>query len=172
LELAGSMSALATASSRVAILNNSTASGLVVAGTDQRVGGIDGAGDVHIAAGADLTVDHLIQNALVIGGDESTPALVTISASDTSGSPLAANDSNLLGTSPSRPAFAGDGLVGGPTLSSSSELFSTAGFTAFGSAKSLSVPEPSSLALVVVILATALVGFGFARPRAAPAQAG
>ena len=65
LELAGSVSALGTAGgNRVHIVNNSTASGLVVSGTNQVVGAIDGSGNTQVNAGSDLTANHIIQNAL------------------------------------------------------------------------------------------------------------
>jgi hypothetical protein len=40
------------------------------------------------SAGSDLTANHIIQTALVIGGTRSSPGLVTIDASDANGNPL------------------------------------------------------------------------------------
>ena len=75
LELAGSVSALSSGASRVNIVNNSSAAaGLLVSGTHQRVGNIDGSGTTQVNAGSDLTANHIIQNALVIGGAAGSPA--------------------------------------------------------------------------------------------------
>ena len=89
LELAGSVSALANGANRVNITNNSTAPGILVSGTHQQVGNIDGSGTTQVNAGSDLTANHIIQSALVIGGTSKNPGLVTIDASDASGNPLA-----------------------------------------------------------------------------------
>jgi hypothetical protein len=43
-------------------------SGLVVSGTQQQVGNIDGSGTTQVNAGSDLTANHIVQSALVIGG--------------------------------------------------------------------------------------------------------
>ena len=89
LELAGSVSALGAAGgNRVNVTNGSTAPGLLVSGTGQIVGGIDGTGDTQVNDGSDLTADHIIQNALIIGGSAGVLASVTIAASDFSGNPL------------------------------------------------------------------------------------
>ena len=83
LELAGSISALGDASgNRAQIINDSTGSGLVVSGANQVVGAIDGGGSTTISAGGDLTADHIIQSALVIGGTAAEPAKLTIVPSD------------------------------------------------------------------------------------------
>src|SRR5205807_8665063 len=69
LELAGSASALSSGANRANILNNSTAAaGLLITGTNQIVGAIDGSGTTQVNAGSDLTANHIIQGALVIGG--------------------------------------------------------------------------------------------------------
>src|SRR5207248_2683392 len=84
LELAGAISALSdgTAAHSANITNNSTAiAGLHVIGTNQKVGGIDGSGTTQVDSGSDLTANHIIQGALVIGGAANSPALVTIAAS-------------------------------------------------------------------------------------------
>jgi autotransporter-associated beta strand protein len=97
LELAGAISALSSNVSplnRAAIVNNSSAAnGLLVSGTNQQVGDIDGVGNVVVVAGSDLTANHIIQDALIIGGSANNPATVTIAASDSNGSPLVAADS-------------------------------------------------------------------------------
>jgi hypothetical protein len=167
LELAGTISALANGSSRVDIVNNSTAAGVVVTGTGQSVGGIDGAGDVHVTAGADLTANHIIQNALIIGGTDSSPAVVTIAASDGSGSPLVARDSLISASAiPHSTSFA-VGALGGDTFLSADKSISAAtlagsapvGVPSFSSESGASVPEPSSLAMVIglVVSLAALV---------------
>jgi autotransporter-associated beta strand protein len=89
LELAGIVSALSSASNRVNVSNSSSAPGLLVSGTNQQVGNIDGTGTTQVNAGSDLTANHIIQGALVIGGMAKNPGLVTIDASDASGNPLA-----------------------------------------------------------------------------------
>ncbi|HEV3417120.1 MAG TPA: PEP-CTERM sorting domain-containing protein, partial [Pirellulales bacterium] len=90
LELAGSVSALSAGANRVSIINNSQVAGggLLVSGTNQQVGNIDGSGNVTVNAGANLTANHIVQNALLIGGAAGNPANVTIDASDASGNPL------------------------------------------------------------------------------------
>ena len=70
------------------VVNDSTAAGIVVSGTNQVVGNIDGSGTTQVNAGSDLTANHIIQTALVIGGTAGNPALVTIAASDAGGAPL------------------------------------------------------------------------------------
>ncbi len=94
LELAGSVSALASGggapapAGRVGITNDSSAAGIVVSGTNQQVGNIDGSGVTRINAGSDLTADHIVQNGLVIGGSAAAPGKVTIAASDPEGQPI------------------------------------------------------------------------------------
>ncbi len=132
LELAGSVSNLSSAvgpANRVAIVNNSTsASGLLVTGTNQQAGGIDGLGNVVLTDGASLTADHIVQTSLVIGGTLTSPARVTIDASDDAGHPLDEPTGPMSG---SPPTFALAGLawrdgVFGASGSSSSALFATA----------------------------------------------
>ena len=89
LELAGSVSSLSAGANRVNIVSNSTAAaGILVSGTHQQVGNIDGSGTTQINAGSDLTADHIIQSALVIGGTTTSQGLLTIDASDALGNPL------------------------------------------------------------------------------------
>ena len=68
LELAGTVAALASGggapapAGRVHVVNNGSApAGLLVSGTSQQVGGIDGSGTTQVNAGSDLTADHIIQ---------------------------------------------------------------------------------------------------------------
>lgn len=84
LELSGSVSALGSATGhRVDITNDSqaTGGGLVVSGTNQQVGKIDGEGDVVVAAGADITADRVRQNSLTIHGTSESLGLVRIRGS-------------------------------------------------------------------------------------------
>jgi autotransporter-associated beta strand protein len=104
LELAGTVSALSTGggvpapAGRVHVINNcSTPAGLLISGTNQQVGGIDGTGTTQVNAGSDLTADHIVQSALVIGGTASSHGVVTIAASDQTGKPLGLSQSSGLG---------------------------------------------------------------------------
>jgi autotransporter-associated beta strand protein len=109
LELAGSVSNLSSAMGppiRAAVVNNSaSAAGLLVSGSNQHVGGIDGSGIVVVTDGGDLTADHIIQTSLVIGGTLTNPAKVTIDASDASGRPL--DEPSVLSSGAPTFAFAG-----------------------------------------------------------------
>ena len=65
LELAGSVSALSSGSGGVDITNDSSAAaGILVSGTNQAVGDIDGTGNLVLDAGSDLTADSIVQNSL------------------------------------------------------------------------------------------------------------
>ena len=90
LELAGSISALSTATGRVNIVNDSPApgGGVVISGTNQQVGNLDGAGDTTIDAGASLIANRIQQTSLILGGTASQPASLTIAAADAAGNPL------------------------------------------------------------------------------------
>ncbi len=97
LELAGSISALASSSGRAAVMNNgSSPAGILVSGTHQQVGPIDGLGATQVNSGSDLTADHVIQSALVIGGAPGHQAVVTIAPSNSASSPALAADALLL----------------------------------------------------------------------------
>jgi hypothetical protein len=142
LELAGSVSALSSGNRGVDLLNESTAAaGILVSGTNQRVGGIDGSGATHVNPGSDLTANHVIQSALIIGGTMDSPARVTIAASGSGGNPMV-----------------GDSLLADWT---------SAGFDASASLSHgpFSVPEPSSVALLG-IGAAVLAGLVMVRLRA------
>jgi autotransporter-associated beta strand protein len=155
LELAGSVSALSSGSSHVNITNNSSAAaGIVVSGTHQQVGNIDGSGATQVNAGSDLTANHIIQGALTIGGTASSPALVTIDASDASGNPL--DQSSGLG-------FAGslvpncpidDGVISSANLTSGAgggtDLAALSLGDSSGGSNPSSVPEPSTLLLALL----------------------
>jgi T5SS/PEP-CTERM-associated repeat protein len=90
LELAGSVSALSSGDSRASMVNNSTAGGILVSGTNQVLGPIDGSGTTIVNSGSNLTANHIVQGALIIGGASGSPAVVTIAASDSLGNSLAA----------------------------------------------------------------------------------
>ncbi|HEV2968641.1 MAG TPA: Ig-like domain-containing protein [Pirellulales bacterium] len=97
LELAGNISDLTGGSNSVNISNNSTAAaGILVSGTDQLVGIIDGTGNLVVNSGSDLTANSIRQSALIIGGSASAFGMVTIAPSDLDGNALApaALDSN------------------------------------------------------------------------------
>lgn len=148
LELAGSVAALAAGANRVNITNGSTTpAGILVSGTNQVVGNIGGAGNTQVNAGSSLQANHIIQNALIIGGTSTSHATVTIGASDASGNPLAGVA--LSGTPvASAPIAAGTDLgnssIGDLVAGSQSPLHSGA------ISDSAAVPEPSSLLLLVV----------------------
>ena len=169
LELAGSVSALSNGSNRVNITNNSTAAaGILVSGTHQQVGNIDGSGTTQVNAGSDLTANHIIQNALVIGGTAGGHGLVTIDASDASGNPLATSRGFALASSlePSEP-FASGSLSSSNWLASSGSSTSalTLGVDTVGGSNlggsAAAVPEPTTLMLALVGLAA----FGCLRRR-------
>ena len=126
LELAGTISNLSdpSAANRVHIVNNSTQAyggSLWVGGSNQQVGAIDGIGTTMVSAGSDLTANHIVQNALVIGGNASSN-LVTIDASDSSGLPLT---STLTLGQPLKASGSGPPLSGtGTTHSTTHVVFS------------------------------------------------
>jgi autotransporter-associated beta strand protein len=144
LELAGSVAALAAGANRVAITNNSTTpAGLLVSGTGQVVGNIGGTGNTQVNAGSSVTANHIIQNALVIGGTSTSHGTVTIDASDSSGNPLIGSTSAALAELiSSAPSF---GAVGNPApVFDSSGLSNSEAELALGS----TVPEPSTVLLL------------------------
>jgi hypothetical protein len=147
LELAGSVSALAAGANRANITNNGNAPGILVSGANQQVGNIDGSGTTQVSTGSDLTANHIIQGALVIGGTSKNPGLVTIDASDASGNPLA---SVALSRTP---------VIEGPIPGGTDLGNSSIGDPVAGSPTSLrlpaisapvTVPEPSSLFLLAI----------------------
>jgi autotransporter-associated beta strand protein len=88
LELAGTVSTLLSPNvDRVHIVNLSSQLSTIANG---EAGWLhDTGGSTVVNLGADLTANHIVQNALVIGNAPSTVGLITISASDASGYPLA-----------------------------------------------------------------------------------
>jgi autotransporter-associated beta strand protein len=180
LELAGSISALGMAvGHRAHIVNNSVSAagqpaGLVISGTNQIVGGIDGTGSMQVNAGSDLTADHIVQTALEIGGAAVNPALVTIAASDADGNPLDAARGGPLGltSAQSKGGVLADligsdrqYLVGIDPVHFHDDLVSSEmGLIAPSLSKSnlagagAAVPEPSTI--VLLISAIAIFGLG------------
>jgi autotransporter-associated beta strand protein len=162
LELAGSVSALSFGSNRVNIRNNSSAAaGILVSGTHQQVGNIDGSGKTQVNAGSDLTANHIIQSALVIGGTAGSSGGMTIAPSDAAGNPL--------GQMSSEPSTA----AGGAAASFSDSPSSAEGFDGdpipagsgpapLSTGSGQAVPEPSTLLLAFLAL-LGLVCTSFAR---------
>jgi T5SS/PEP-CTERM-associated repeat protein/autotransporter-associated beta strand protein len=162
LELAGSVSALSSASHRVNVANNSmAAAGLLVSGIHQQVGNIDGTGTTQVSAGSDLTANHIVQTALVIGGTSGAHGLVTIDASDASGNPLVqssipSSDSSLASSLQTSEPFgaglaqASDSLaMGEPSFSNPSASASNPGITS-ASGSTSAVPEPATLLMLAI----------------------
>ena len=154
LELAGSDSALGTAvpANRVAIANTSNAAaGLLVSSGNQQVGSIDGNGNTQINAGSDLTANHILQSALIIGGAAGSPADVTIEASDASGNPLLGGLSgSLTPTSPFGITGSSSDKISpavGDGLNAATPPSSSGGSNTTGEA---AVPEPTGLILFAI----------------------
>jgi fibronectin-binding autotransporter adhesin len=145
IQLAGTVSALSSNVSpthRVNISNNSTAAaGLLVTGSSQRVGNVDGSGSTQVNAGGGLTANHIIQTALIIGGTAQSPGSVTIAASDSSGHSLASPAGSQT-SALSAPLGAGADLSN-PLNGDSAAASST-------SQAHAAVPEPSGLFLLGV----------------------
>jgi fibronectin-binding autotransporter adhesin len=176
LELAGTVSALSSSliSGRADVMNNSSASaGLLVTGQNQQVGGINGSGATRVNDDAQLTANHIVQSALVIGGSMGHPAMVKIAPSDANGISLA----DSAGAQGAGSALAGLTAVGDSSISIASI---TAGANDAGSAAGIlgstlasggsplagdgaAVPEPSTLLLAV--LAAFAAGFVVHRNR-------
>ncbi|HKD35756.1 MAG TPA: PEP-CTERM sorting domain-containing protein, partial [Pirellulales bacterium] len=163
LELAGSISALAVGTNRASIINNSTAGGILVSGTNQVVGGIDGGGTTIVNAGSDLTADHIVQGALMIGGTPGNPALVTIDASDSSGNPLAAAarvSALVQGTgSGAFDSSQADLARGSIQIPTDGELVTASSESPAGlGTNPVTVPEPATIVLLLLGSAALLVG--------------
>jgi T5SS/PEP-CTERM-associated repeat protein/autotransporter-associated beta strand protein len=158
LELAGSVSALSSSSARTNILNNTTLpGGLLISGTHQQVGSINGSGTTQVDGGSDLTANHIIQSSLVILGNAVSHGLVTIAASDSSGNPLSSGLSEPVSIdfgSAQQSAMMADvsDSIGGVIRDGS--VFDTAALSS-SSVVVASVPEPSSW----VLLAAGILAF-------------
>jgi autotransporter-associated beta strand protein len=161
LELAGTTSNLSdpgSPSHRAHISNQSSlpftpaaGGGLIVSGTNQQVGVVDGPGDTGVNAGASLTVDHIIQTTLAIGGSDAThTGLVTINSSSATGAPTGGGLALAGSLDPGTPFGSGSGSSSG--LAANASAGDSLGGSAAGGAggASASVPEPSSLLLVVL----------------------
>ena len=161
LELAGTLSALGTTTvgNRVAITNNSSAAaGVLVSGGTQQVGAIDGTGNVQVAPpsgqSVSLTADRITAGALIIGGDASSSALVSIAPSDTSGDPLSASGGFALAGSLSSSGSLAGGASSASSLlagdgSAATAALDSAGLGGGSTPVASAVPEPSSLLLMV-----------------------
>ena len=110
--------------------------------------------------GSDLTANHIIQNALIIGGAARSPGLVTIDASDASGNPLAATSGFAPPSSlePGEPFAAGSlSSLNLPPSSGASANGSALGSDTLDSSNlggSSAVPEPTTLLLPLLGLAS------------------
>jgi fibronectin-binding autotransporter adhesin len=153
LELSGTVAALASSTHRTAVANSSAAlAGLLVSGTNQIVGGIDGSGTTLVNAGSDLSATHIAQSALIIGGTAGNAALVTIDASDAIGNPLLQPSGvALIGSPTTDDTFAPDSVNSanlngaGPDPTSLSPGSTHVNPSA--------VPEPATLLLVLLAFA-------------------
>src|SRR5207244_2329106 len=122
--------------------------GLLVTGTNQQVGAIEGAGTTQINSSGNLTANRIVQAALVIGGDVTHRATVTISASDANGNPLNAGLGSSSTGSCGLALGASLPIVSlGPFLNASADGIS-GGITVDGSDSA--VPEPSTLLLLAI----------------------
>ena len=169
LELADTVSALSSGANRVNVTNTSTAAaGILVSGTNQVVGNIDGSGTTQVNAGSDLTANHIIQSALVIGGTSKNPGLVTIDASDASGNSLGQSRGFALAASmtPSGPFGAPDMSFASlnTAATESADLAVLAMAEAVESGIPSAVPEPATLLLALLAL-LGVVGTQIARHR-------
>jgi hypothetical protein len=130
----------------------------------QVVGAIDGAGTTQVNAGSNLTADHIIQNALIIGGAAGSPALVTIDASDASGNPRGQSSGFALAGSLSSSGPFGADAVTSTNLRSGG--LADLGVPSFGDSDGRvnpsSVPEPSTL-LLALLAVLGVGGTQFAR---------
>jgi hypothetical protein len=135
-----------------------------VSGTHQQVGNIDGSGNVQVNAGSNLTANHIIQNALIIGGAAGSPALVTIDASDASGNPLGQSSGfALAGSLSSSGSFGADDITSTNLSNGGLANLGVPSFSdSFERVNSSSVPEPSTL-LLVLLAVLGVVSTQFAR---------
>jgi hypothetical protein len=171
LELAGSVSGLAdsvasSVQNRANIQNNSLAQkGVHVKGTNQQVGGIDGAGVTAVDSGAQLAANHIVQSALVIGGQVGSPGKVTMASSDPLGRPMDQIADGIAGLVAESVSSASESpAVNSSSLASMDPLGATSSFggsvpsdglssSSLAGSSSTVVPEPSTLVLLALGLA-------------------
>jgi hypothetical protein len=179
LELANSGAALSDGTHVADLSNDSQVAGggLLVSGTNQRVGQIHGAGSVVVAAGGSLIANSVVQNALIVAGSSGSPGLLTIAPSDAAGNPLvdlepaAGGVSGListgnLGTNGSFAAALSDATSILSVNDSNSSLGGQSLLQVATSALAPSaVPEPSALTLIALGLASlSVVGRTLRKP--------
>jgi autotransporter-associated beta strand protein len=157
-ELANSGAALSDGTHVANVSNESQVAGggLLVSGTNQRVGRIQGAGTVAVAAGASLTANSIVQSALIIAGAAGSQGLVTIAPSNASGNPLV--ESDPLADATGGLLSSGDSGTNGAFEAALPELDgeSFAQFAGLPFAPS-AVPEPGTLLLLALGLASLAV---------------
>ena len=158
LELAGSVSALGpaglSAGSRPLVKNDGTLS-VTSLGSVQIVGGIEegdaGTGVTSVAAGATLAADHIIQAALVVGGDQEFSGSVTISPSDDLGDSLGAVLlSEISDSTPADSAATGLTLAATPFAQGSAAGFGADSLSRAALGGQSVVPEPASPVLLLI----------------------
>ncbi len=155
LELDGTTSALTDATTTTNRANIANSGNLNVGNTAvtpttvQQVGAIDGTGNTNVADGSQLTANHIIQGALVIGSAGASPSVVTIAASDSNGNPLGTGSAlavaGSLAPSDSFAAASGSGSsLSGANAPPAVGALSAGGGAVGGSA---AVPEPATFVL-------------------------
>jgi autotransporter-associated beta strand protein len=157
LELASTVPTLVAGANRTNIFTNGTSAvGLLISGTQQQVGGINGTGITQVSSGSSLTANHIVQNTLSIAGaSSSVRGSVTIAPSNSTGNPtieLASSgsgsalaglldpDTNLGADSLAAPSLMS---LDGAMVGSSNDL-SSSGANSGDSIGQSSVPEPST----------------------------
>jgi autotransporter-associated beta strand protein len=152
LELANNASALSDGVSAHSanVTNNSTAvAGILVSGSNQRVGNINGTGTTAIAGGASLEASHIVQSALVIGGAATSQGFAMIVDSDAGGSPFGVP---LVASLQPNGAF-GEASTDSSGLGSLGAALGSADTTPLTNSSAnqgSAVPEASTVALAVV----------------------
>jgi hypothetical protein len=121
----------------------------LVTGTNQFIGNIGGNGITQVNAGSDLTANHVIQSALIIGGTATSHGLVTVDASGSSGNPL---DQNLAlpGSQSTDGPFGTAGFGQSPIDESGSVIVAGPLDRSSSTSSQAAVPEPASIMLLVI----------------------
>ncbi len=168
LELSGVVSALSTDVNIANDGSRASGGGLLVTGTNQLIGDIDGTGDLIVGPSGMLTADHIVQDAIVIGGTTSSHGLVTIDASDAAGNPLGQPSGLALAGSLTPSGPFGAGGIRSANLSSiapdSADPAVVAMGKSLGSNNPAPVPEPSTL-LLALLSVLGVVSTQFVRNR-------